>query len=57
MAERHNPEIFEILVGQLSNDAFIDVVFDKAIGVLGHAELFEPVCNLFHRDRQRPTVA
>jgi hypothetical protein len=38
--ERHNPEIFEVLVGRLSNDAFIDVVFDKAIGVLGHAELF-----------------
>jgi hypothetical protein len=31
------------------------VVFDKAM--LGHAELFEPACNLFHRDRQRATVA
>jgi len=30
VAKRHDPEIFEVLVGQLSNDAFIDVVFDKA---------------------------
>jgi hypothetical protein len=51
VAERHNPD-FEILIGQLSNDAFIDVVFDKAIGVLGHAEFFEPVRNLWHRGHQ-----
>jgi hypothetical protein len=57
MAERHNPEISEVLVGQLSNDAFIDVIFNKALNVLRHAERFEPIRNLLHGDHQGPVVA
>ena len=41
----------EVLVRQLAENLDIDVVFGKALGVLGQAELFEPVCNLLHRRR------
>ena len=34
-------------------DAQVNAIFDKAIGVLGHVELFEPVRNLLHRGNQR----
>ena len=33
-------------------DAQVNAIFDKAITVLGHPELFEPVLNLLHRDHQ-----
>ena len=36
----------EVLVRQLAQDLDIDVVLSKTLGVLGHAELFEPVRNL-----------
>jgi hypothetical protein len=49
MAERHYAEVFQVLIGQLAEDCEINVVFDKARRVLGHAELFEPVRNLLHR--------
>jgi hypothetical protein len=32
----------------MPQDRDIDVVLDKALGVLGHAEFFEPVRNLLH---------
>jgi len=56
-AERPNPEILEVLVGQVSNDAFISVVFDKAFRVLGHAKFFEPVENLLHGGHQRSRLS
>ena len=34
-------------------DGQVNAIFDKAIGVLGHAELFELVRNLLHRGGQR----
>jgi hypothetical protein len=43
MAERGYPEFFEVLIGQVTQDREIDIVLGKALGVLGHAELFEPV--------------
>ena len=50
MAERRNTDLFEVLIRQVTQDREIDIVFGKALGVLGHAELFEPVHDLMHRD-------
>ena len=38
-------------------DGNIDPVLNKALGVLGHAEFFEPVSNLLHRGHQGLVVA
>jgi hypothetical protein len=37
------------LIGQTAEYRDIDIVLGKALGMLGHAELFEPVRNLLHR--------
>jgi len=42
-------DVFEILIGQMAKYRDIDPVLGKGLGVLGHAELFEPVRNLLHR--------
>ncbi len=42
-------KIFEVLIGQMRECRKINVVFGKALCVLGHAERFEPVRNLLHR--------
>ena len=47
MPER-DAKLFEILIGQMTEDGGIDVVLGKAPGVLGHAELSEPVTNMQH---------
>ena len=47
MAERH-PDILEVLIGEVAKHRHIDPVLGKALRVLGHAELFEPVRNLLH---------
>ena len=36
----------EVPVRQFTQDLDIDIVLSKTLGVLGHAELFEPVRNL-----------
>jgi hypothetical protein len=38
-----------MLIGQVGKDRKINTVFGKTLGVLGHAELLEPVGNLLHR--------
>ena len=38
-----------MLIGQIGKDRKIYAAFGKTLGVLGHAELFEPVGNLLHR--------
>ena len=38
----------EVIVRQFAENLYIDIVFSKTLSVLGHAELFEPVCNLLH---------
>jgi hypothetical protein len=48
MPER-NANVFQILISQMRENRNIDFVLDKAIGVFGHPELFEPVRNLLHR--------
>jgi hypothetical protein len=37
-----------MLIGQVGENRQINAVFSKTLGVLGHAELFEPVRNLLH---------
>jgi hypothetical protein len=44
MPER-NAKFLEVLIGQMAEDRNINVVIGKTLGVLEHAELFEPVSN------------
>jgi len=37
-----------MLIGQVGENGEINSVLSKALGVLGHAEFFEPMCNLLH---------
>jgi hypothetical protein len=41
-----------VSLGQVGENGNIDSVLNKAVGVLGHAELFEPVRDLLHRGDQ-----
>jgi hypothetical protein len=41
------------LIGQVGKDREINAVFSKALGVLGHAEFFEPDRNRLHRGPAR----
>ncbi len=41
-------DLLKVLVGQVAKDRDIDSVLGKTLGVLGHAEVFEPVRNLLH---------
>jgi hypothetical protein len=40
---------FQVLIGEVTKDREIDVILGKALGVLGHSELFEPISDLLHR--------
>src|SRR5215472_9260385 len=37
-----------MLIGQVGENGEINSVLGKALSVLGHAEFFEPICNLLH---------
>ena len=58
MPER-NAKFSEVLIGQMTEDGGIDIVLCKTIRILGHAEFFEPVCNLllFVRLCVKPVLA
>ena len=47
-APSDNAKVFKVLIGQVGKDREINAVFGKALRVLGHAELFEPIRNLLH---------
>src|SRR5262245_48713528 len=47
MPKQHT-DVLEILIGQITQYRDIDPVFGKARGVLGQAELLEPVSDLLH---------
>ena len=47
MPER-DTKLFEVLIGQVAKDGGVDVALGKALRVLGHAELFEPIRDLLH---------
>src|SRR6516165_7666548 len=49
MPERHNANLFEVLISQVAQNGKINIVLGKALNVLLHTELFEPVRNLLHR--------
>jgi hypothetical protein len=53
MSEQHT-DVFEVLIGQMAECCKTNAVFSKTLGVIGHAELLEPVRNLLHRGYQRP---
>jgi hypothetical protein len=38
------------LIRQVTQNSEIDIVLGKTLGVLGHAELIEPIRNLLHCD-------
>jgi hypothetical protein len=46
-------ELFEMLIGQVGENGEINSVLDKALGVLGHAEFFEPLRYWLHGGHQR----
>jgi hypothetical protein len=41
-------DLLKVLVCQVMQDRDIDPILSKALRILGHAELFEPVRNLLH---------
>jgi hypothetical protein len=45
---KDNAEILEILIYQVREDGEIDTVFSKALRILGHAKLFEPLSETVH---------
>jgi hypothetical protein len=47
MAER-NTDFFKVMVGQIAQNAWINVVLGKALRVLPQAKLLEPLRNLLH---------
>ena len=47
VTKRFDPDLLEILIGQLNENCEINIVFSKALRVLGHAELFKPVQYFF----------
>jgi hypothetical protein len=51
MSER-DAYVLEILIGQIPKGTNVNIVFGEALGVLGHAELFEPIRNLLHGGHQ-----
>ena len=38
----------QVLIGQMAKRSDTDFVFSKALRILGHSELFEPLRNLLH---------
>jgi hypothetical protein len=47
-------EFFQALICQVGENLGVNVVLGEALGVLGHAELFEPVGNLLHGGAPSP---
>src|SRR5262245_55081869 len=46
---QQNTKVLEILLRQIADDREVNGVVREALGVLGQAELFEPVRDLLHR--------
>src|SRR5262245_4477831 len=49
MPDRDDANLFEILVGQVTQNLEINIILGKALSVLPETEPFEPVRNLLHR--------
>jgi hypothetical protein len=52
-----DPQLLQVLIRQVRKDAQVNAIFDETLGVLGHAEFFEPVCNLLHGGHRDPVGA
>ena len=50
---KQDADFLEVLIGQMGECRKANSVFDKALGILGQAELFEPVRDLLHGRHQR----
>jgi hypothetical protein len=50
---KDDTEIFQVLICQVAEDGEINAVLGEALGVLGHAKVFEPVRNVLHRGHQQ----
>src|SRR5262249_30432509 len=48
MPERRDTNLFEIQVGQLTQNLEIDIILGKALSVMPKTEVFEPVRNWLH---------
>src|SRR5262245_63406296 len=48
MPDRGDANLFEILVGQVTQNLEINIILAKALSVLPETEPFEPVRNLLH---------
>src|SRR5262245_17481793 len=46
---QQNAQVLQILFRQIADDGEVDRVVGEALGVLGQAELSEPLCNPLHR--------
>src|SRR6516225_11683467 len=49
MPDRGDANLFEVLVGQVTQNFEINIILGKALSVLPETEPFEPVHNLLHR--------
>jgi hypothetical protein len=50
MSER-DAYVLEILIGQIPKGTNVNIIFGKALGVLGHPQLIKPIRNFLHRGR------
>ena len=49
---KRDPELFEVLIGQVAQDREIDIILGEALGVCSQTDRIEPDCGLLHhRDR------
>jgi hypothetical protein len=48
MPKRCNANLFEVLIGQVTQNIEINIILGKALSVLPETELFEPIRNLLH---------
>jgi hypothetical protein len=51
---QRDAKLLEVLIGQMAENRRINIVFGKALRVLGHVKFFEPVRNLLHGGHQGP---
>ena len=49
----NDAHFLQVLISQVGKNREINAVFSKTLSVLGHAEHFEPVCDLLHRGHLR----
>ena len=45
---KDHTDVFEVVIGQVREDSEVDPVLGKALGILRHAELREPLLYLLH---------